>query len=181
MSSTSTLSYIIVSIAILYSFVLPKWEEVSVLRAEQSKYQDAIEKTTAIETKKNDLLAKFNEIKSEDRARIESLIPDNFDFVRLVSQIDGVGSRYGISIDKVQYREHDASVGNSIGEAQPPKIYRSASISFTFNSTYENFNKFMNDLEKSLRILDVKSIRISPTESGAYSFDMEIDTYWFAK
>lgn len=181
MSSTSTLSYIIISIAVLYALVLPKWDELSVLRAEESKYQDAILKTQQIEQKKNDLLAKFNEVKSEDRARIESLIPDKYDYVRLVSQIDSIGSRYGISIDKVQSREHDTSVGNSIGEAAPPKIYKSATISFTFNSTYENFNKFMDDLERSLRILDIKSIRISALEGSVYTYDVEIDTYWFAK
>lgn len=181
MSSTSTLSYIIISIALLYAVVLPKWEELSVLRTEQSKYEETIEKTKQIEQKKNELLAKFNEIRSEDRARIESLIPDKYDYVRLVSQIDAVGSKYGISIDKVQSSEHDTSVGNSIGDAAPAKIYKSATISFSFDATYENFGKFMDDLERSLRILDVKSIRIIAMEGSVYTFNMEIDTYWFAK
>ncbi len=181
MSSTSALSYIIISIALLYSFVMPKWADVSILLDQKSKLNQTIDSIQQIEQKKNELLARFNEISNVDRKRIESLIPDNFNYVKLVSEIDAVGSRYGISIDDVSYKELDDSVGDSIENAGPKKTYNSAILSFTFVSSYENFGKFIDALEKSLRIMDIKSMKITAQPGGLYQYSVEIETYWFSK
>lgn len=181
MSSTGALSNIIISIALLYSFVLPQWEQVSLLREEKQKLDQAVESIKKIEQKKIELLARYNEISNADRKRIESLIPDNFNYVRLVSEIDALGSQYGISIDDVSYKELDDSVGDSIDSAQPKKIYNSAILAFSFVSSYDNFGKFIDSLEKSLRIMDIKSIKIAAQPGGLYQYSLEIETYWFSK
>jgi hypothetical protein len=36
----------------------------------------------------------------------------------------------------------------------------------------------MDELEKSLRILDVKSVDLEEGEDGLHTFDVEFETYW---
>jgi Tfp pilus assembly protein PilO len=178
MSGTSIISYIIITLSLGYAFIYPTVGDLSQLSEQKQKYLDLLEKVENIEDQKNKLLAKFNEISAEDRKSIETILPSSFDFVRLVSQIDAVAKKYGIAVEKVASRELSSSVGNSIETAAPAKIYNSAVISFSFASNYENFRNFLNDLEKSLRILDSRSVKLTTQEKGALAFELEFETYW---
>ena len=178
MSNISILAYVILTLSIGYAFIYPSAGDLSKLMEEKQKYSDYVEMTGNIENKKDELLTRFNNISEEDKKNIETILPDSLDFVRLISQIDAVAANYGISIDKISSREVDPSVGSSIEEAGPQRPYRSSVIGFSFTSSYDNFNGFMAELEKSLRILDVKSVKLSIQESGVYSYNVEFETYW---
>lgn len=181
MSNTAILTYIVLILSIGYAFIYPKMGEISFLMGEKEKYENYIEIIKNIENKKNELLTEFNKISVEDKKSIESLLPNSFDFVKLISQIDAVANKYNISIDKISSKEKSSSVGDSIESAGPSEIYNSAIIGFSFVASYEKFNNFIKDLEKSLRILDIKSMKVNTQESGNYSYDVEFETYWLKK
>lgn len=178
MSNISILGYLILAVSIGYSFLYPMAGEVSTLQAEKDKYNASLAMTADIENKKNELLTEFNNISAAQKKDINTILPSSFDFVRLVSQIDAVAGKHGISIDKISSKDADQSVGENVAEAQPQPPYHSAAISFSFEASYEEFNAFMGELEKSLRILDIKNIKLEAGEGGAYTFEVEFETYW---
>jgi len=100
------------------------------------------------------------------------------DFVSLIYEIDTLASKYGISIDKTTSRDTDSSAGTSIEAAAASKPYNSSIIGFSFTASYQNFKDFIKGLEKSLRILDIKTLKINPGENGLYSFSVEFETYF---
>jgi|SRR3989344_4660564 len=179
MSGTSKLASIVVALGVAYAFVYPSLNDLSVLRAEEQKYEEAITTVQNIENRKNELLTQFNQVSATDRKKIETLLPDSLDFVRLTSDIDAIGSKYGIAIDKVSAIGHDTSSGTSIESAAPAKPYQSAVVGFSFVASYDTFVKFLNDLERSLRILDIHSIHLTPQAAGLYMYTVEFETYWF--
>jgi Tfp pilus assembly protein PilO len=178
MSSISILAYLILTISIGYAFIYSSMGDLSSLMGQKQKYDDSIIMVNNIENKKEELLAKFNNISATDRKNIETVLPSSLDFVKLVSQIDAVAANYGISVDKVTSKEVNSSVGNSVATAQPQNGYQSSVIGFSFKSSYDKFNAFMNDLGKSMRILDIRSVRLTNDKSGVYSYDVEFETYW---
>ncbi|MEK7669435.1 MAG: type 4a pilus biogenesis protein PilO [Patescibacteria group bacterium] len=178
MSNTTILFYVILTLSIGYAFIYPTAGDLSALMDERQKQENYLEMISKIEVKKNELLTEYNNISVDDKKYIGTILPDSFDFVRLISQIDAVGSKYGLSIDKTSFKEINASSGDSISEAGPPKTYQSATISFSFDASYSQFNSFMDDLGKSLRILDIKSMKLSAKETGVYSYDVEFEVYW---
>ena len=178
MSSTSILAYVIFTLSIGYAFIYSSIGGLSALIDEKQKYNNSLEMVGNIENKKNELLTKFNNISAADKKDIETILPSSLDFVRLVSQIDAVAANYGISIDKVYSRETSSSVGESIEGAKPQRPYKSSIIGFSFTAPYNKFNAFMNNLEKSLRILDIRSVKLTTQESGIYSYNIEFETYW---
>ena len=177
MSGISILTYIVLTLSVAYAFIYPSFGEVSALTQEKEKYNDALETVMNIENKKNELLTQFNSISEEDKKEINTILPTSFDFIRLISQIDAVASQHGISIDKISSKE-TASSGSSIEEAKPANSYRSAVISFSFEASYDKFLNFVNDLEKSMRILDIKSVGLQTEEKGFNAYDVEFETYW---
>ena len=178
MSSTSILTYVVLTLIVGYVFVYSPFGEVSILMNEKDKYKNYLDLVTDVEEKKNVLLAEFNKISTVDKQSINTVLPDSLDFVRLISQIDNVASRQGLSINQTSSKEVDLAVGGTIGEAQAQKSYKSATISFSFSASYEKFNVFMADLEKSLRILDIRSAKISTSDKGVYLYTVEFETYW---
>lgn len=181
MSSISIITYVVLTLTVGYAFIYSPMGEFSALMDKKEKYENSLEMVKNIESKKNELLAKFEAIPEADRKSIETALPSSVDFVKLVSQIDAIASKYGISIDNVDSKEIVSSSGNSMETAEPAKPYNSATVSFAFTASYEKFKLFLNDLEKSLRILDIKSLSLESQEkgSGLYSYKVEFEIYWY--
>ncbi len=177
MSPTSAISYIIVAFSVVYAFTLPAFRDLSLLLDEKAAFAGMVAKASEIEERKNTLLAEFNKISASDIKKIETLIPTSLNFVKLVADIDSVASRHGISIRQISSADNSASAG-SIEEAENNNGYKSATIGFEFMASYEDFNNFMNDLERSLRILDIKSVKVSSGDKGIYKYEVSLDTYW---
>ncbi|KKP56483.1 MAG: hypothetical protein UR80_C0018G0007 [Parcubacteria group bacterium GW2011_GWB1_35_5] len=178
MSSISIIAYIILALSVGYAFVYPSMGEVSILMDEKEKYETSLEMVNNIENKKNELLTEFNKISAEDKKDIDTVLPNSLNFVRLVSQISSVASKYNIVIDKTSYRKTSPSSGESIGEEQSETMFDSAIINFSFSASYPNFKNFTDDLEKSLRILDIRNIKITTGEKKEYIYEVEFETYW---
>ncbi len=178
MSNTSIIAYLILTLSIGYAFIYPATGNLSVLMKEKQKYNDSLETVSNIKNKKSELLTKFNNISVADKKNINIILPNSLNFVKLISQIDAVAANYNISIDKVTSKKTAPASGKSIGEKQPPKTYDSAIIGFSFIAPYNKFSNFMDDLEKSLRILDIRSVKLKTQENGNYSYNVEFETYW---
>jgi hypothetical protein len=179
MNPISLIIYTILTFSIGYAFIYPSFGDISNLSDQKQKYADSLEMVNNIENKKNELLTKFDAIPEADKKNIETVLPTSLDFVKLISQIDAVAAKYGISITKISSKEVSPSVGTSIESAGPQKAYQSSIIGFSFIAPYDKFNAFLNDLEKSLQILDIKSAKLVTQENQAYSYDVEFETYWY--
>ncbi|MFA6269795.1 MAG: hypothetical protein WC657_01130 [Candidatus Paceibacterota bacterium] len=178
MSNISIIAYLIISVSIGYTFAYSSFGEVTKLLDQKQKYENSLAMILSVENKKNELLTEFNAISDADKKNIDTVLPSSLDFVRLVSQIDAVAANYGISIGKISSREVGTSAGASIETTAPTKSYGSSIIQFSFDSSYDNFNKFLTDLEKSLRILDIRSIKLETQDKGVYAYTVEFETYW---
>lgn len=178
MSSISIIAFIVLTLSVGYAFIYPSFNNINGLLDQKQNYLDSLDTVSNIENKKDELLTKLNEISEEDRKDIETILPSSFNFVKLISQIDSVASRYGISVDAVTSQEVGSAIGNSIENAEAPKTYSSAIVGFAFKSSYDQFNAFLLDLERSLRILDIKSVRLETSDTGVYSYRVEFETYW---
>jgi len=179
MSNTSILAYLILTISIGYAFIYPSFGDISELQSQKQNYEDSLATVSNIENKKNELLTQYNSISEADKKNLETVLPDTFNFVRLISDIDSVASKHGISITNITSRElTDPTVGDTVETAGPEKKYKSGIVGFTFTSTYENFLLFSKELEKSLRVIDMRSVKIESENKGNFTFTVEFETYW---
>ena len=179
MSKISSLALIVIALAIGYAFVYSPMGELNILLDQKQENENSLEMMRNIENKKTELLTQYNNIPEEDKKAINTVLPDSFDFVKLVYQIDTVAAKYGISIDGIISREVNTSVGNSVDSATPEQPYKANTIGFNFLADYDKFRIFMDELEKSLRILDIRSVKINvDSKSSIYKYSVEFQTYW---
>jgi Tfp pilus assembly protein PilO len=179
MSSIAKLAYVILTAAIGWAFIYSPMGDLQSLIDQKQGYSNSLATIGNIETKKNELVTKFGNISEEEKKDIETFLPSSLNFVRLISQIDSIAANHGISIDKISSKDTTPAAGEPVEGAQPPQgSYNKALISFSFLASYDAFNAFMSELEKSMRILDINSVKLTVRPDGTYLYDVQFETYW---
>lgn len=178
MKNSTSLILLLLSVGLFYAVFMPRYERVQGLMNQQSQYREVLNNVSELGEIRDDLEVKYQNTPAQEIARLEKILPANVDTVNLAMNFDSIAARYGISIKSIRTVDSKAEVGTSIVQSSGSKPYDRITVSFSFISTYDNFRKFMADIEKSLRIIDIKSVSFQTTESGIYEFQVSVQTYW---
>ncbi len=180
MRSLIPILLIAVSAGLFYVHIDPRFQEVKGLVEQRRQYEEALQKANELKTVGQELVTKYNAIPQEDLSKLQKLVPDSLNTVKLVTDIDSIGGKHGITISAVEVTEEQVDDAQQITEGNA-KPFRTTTISFGFSATYDKLVLFLKDLEKSLQVVDVKSVsfRSEGQESdGIYEYVMAIDAYW---
>jgi len=169
---------IIISVTAFLMYVNPNYEEVRILKAESKEFDEALVKSRELHRVRDGLLSKYNTFSSTDLKKLEKLLPDNVDNVRLILDLDGIASRHGLQVSNLSIATEEKDVSKVVTDSssQVGKI----GLSLKVNASYNDFKNFVRDLEQSLRIVDVKSLNFAP-KTGVdekIDFNLTINTYW---
>ena len=183
------------SIGFFLMFTNPMYSEISELKLEKDSYNEALGNSKALENARDVLTAKKNAMNPENLVKLQKLLPENIDNIRLILEIEKIALPYGMVLKDVKYNTNkEVAKGNTTPGApaavvaQPVnKDYGVWDLEFSISGSYNNFLNFMRDLENNLRIVDVSSIQFSSTSTStsggtvtgdSYKYDFKIKTYW---
>lgn len=166
---------ILLSGGLFFFFVDPNYQEIQALREEQSQYDEALNKSAELRVVRDTLLSSYNTFDPKDIEKLDKIIPDNVDNVRLVMEIDALASKYGAVIRKVDV---NSSINETESLGRNIKKYNTINLNLVIESSYSDFVKFLGDLSSSLRIIDVNNLSFESTELGLYQFKLSFETYW---
>ncbi|MDP3958457.1 MAG: type 4a pilus biogenesis protein PilO [bacterium] len=167
------------AIGIFYFFTDPYYKEVQALTQEKASYEQALDNSKRLQAKRDELRERFNAFPVASIERLERMVPNNVDNVRLVLELDRMAAKYGMSVKNIRLdskadrnKERDL-----IGASDKP--FGSVSLEFAVDGPYRNFVSFMEDLEKSLRVVDIESVSFSVSgDLGVSQHNVRIKTYW---
>ena len=172
--------------AVFFMVTRPGYEKLQTTEKEIREYNQALEKAAELQQLKQSLLSHYNAFNSADLDRLHKLLPDHVDNVRLVLDLDSMAGRHAMALQNVVV-SNPVSEGTTgpapIGGGGKQK-YGSLTLKFSTHGTYENFTEFLQDLEASLRIVDLVSLALEReagtpgSPSPAYRYEMTIRTYW---
>jgi hypothetical protein len=171
---------IIGSLVLFGVFTNPRYAKVRELQAEANAFDSALERSKELISIRDALLARYNAFPSDTIARLNTMLPNSIDTVRLIIDVNTLASKYGMSLASIAIGAPDeAAVG---GQALGPATseYGTLSLSFAVSASYDRFRAFLNDLERSLRLIDVTEVGfgIASKETGLTTYTVEITTYW---
>lgn len=168
---------IIIAVASFFTFTDPLYTKVKDIEKEEVQYDEALSKSRELQTIRDALLSKFNTFNLSDIERLEKLLPNNVDNVRLILEIDNTASKYGMNLRDVSISGGDDNNSKNIVEATAKDFY-TITLSFTVSSSYENFVKFIEELENKLRIVDISRIMFKASDSDFNEYRVSLKTYW---
>ncbi len=183
-----------IAIAGFFTFTSPLYKEITGIKSQVSAYDEALSNSKALEAERDKLTQKYNSIDPENLRKLETLLPDNVDNIRLILEVEKIAAPYGMVLKDVKYDTTTKSETPIQGAAQAVAAAQEAArkdygiweLEFSTSGSYANFLNFIRDLEQNLRIVDVSSIEFS-SESGtgaavsnlaSYKYSFTVRTYW---
>ena len=178
MQNNTAIVLLVLSAGLFYTFTNVQYKEVKEFSAVAEQYRNVLNDISSITELRDNLLVTYQALPKEEIDRLNKVVPDNVDAVRLALDLDGMASRYKISIKNIQVVLGTNPNAQTIVLPEYANAYEQATVTFSFISNYENFMKFLGDIEKSLRVMDIKGVSFTTTDSGLYDFQVSVNTYW---
>ncbi len=156
------------------------YQGVQGLQARVGAFNEALNKTQSLRDQRDDLLAKRRTFSSEDLQKLEHALPDNVDNIRLIIDINSIAARHGLTLKGVSLGTVSGSKNapNPLASGSTGDPVGSVSVGFSVSAGYDDFLAFLQDLEHSLRIVDVEKISLKNGQGSLYDITLSIRTYW---
>ncbi|MEA3398360.1 MAG: hypothetical protein U9R06_01290 [Patescibacteria group bacterium] len=124
-------------------------------------------------------IKEYNKIKAEDIEKARKMIPENYNHEELFTDFEAIIKGQGfllnslsINSEKIDASKNNAKTDTFVNSAGVGKIKINAQIS---GVDYKNLLNLLDVFENNLRLMDVESLKWSPSGS---SLDLEIVTYY---
>jgi len=163
--------------------ISPLYEQVNTAKSEEQNINDALQKTKNIGDIAEELRSKVESISVSDINKLDVLLPENIDEIRFLNMLNSIAQRQGLALSQLNVTSDNGEV--SVTEITTLAQTKILTASFSVFAPYETFKSFLNDLEKSLSLIDVDSIIISVPEYGvdtiatdSYTYSIKLSTYW---
>lgn len=177
--------YLALAIGIFYGVSNPILAEVSELRADKAELSLALRRAVELRGVADRLRSEYYSFTEAERERLNRLIPDNVDNVKLIIDINNIASRYEMIINDAKIE----TGGATVEDGQDPSVrlidnpsgaisQGTVDIAFTVTGPYEVFRDFLGDLASSLRLVDVKLVSFKSVPEGDYQYSVKLSTYW---
>ena len=196
---------LLIAAGVFFLYTQPTYDNVKAIQLQIDQYNQVLDKATELKQLRQSLLTRFNEFKPDDLDRLQKLLPDHVDNIRLIMDLDNLAGDFGMTLQNVSISNApsasastDQTAISAVGASE--QKYDSLTMGFTTSSTYADFVRFLEKLESSLRIVDLTSLSISRNGSSAaaaapqsktktslssataneptYTFKITIKTYW---
>lgn len=179
MKNIISIIVIIISIATFVLVVQPQYIEIQEMRKTEVELERVLDNARRLQSLRDDLLEKRQSIANTDIRRLEKLIPESADNVKLILEFEQISNRNNLEIQAASAVKDESETGDQQTFDVETNDYGVITLDFTLQGSYNDFIGFLEDIEKNLRITDIRSLSISPSEeSTGYGFDISIDTYW---
>ncbi|HVV38916.1 MAG TPA: hypothetical protein VHD31_01160 [Candidatus Paceibacterota bacterium] len=171
---------IVSAIALFAVWTNPTYEGTKSIQAKVGSYDDALNKSQELRTVRDEKVAAFNTFSATDKARLERVLPDNVDNIHLIIDINSIAARHGLALKNVQLGEisDGSSAPSNLAVGASGEAIGSISLGFTVSASYDNFLLLLQDIEHSLRVIDVEKISFTAGDKGLSDYTLSIRTYW---
>jgi Tfp pilus assembly protein PilO len=159
----------------------PTYQGLKGTQTEVAAYNDALDKSQELKGLRDKLQSTRNAFSPQDEQKLVRLLPDQVDNIRLIIDINNIAARHGLSLGNVALGEvsNSSQQQNTLAVGPSSEPVGSVSLGFSVVASYDDFLSFLQDVEHSLRILDVENLSFNTTaQGGKYTFDFTIRTYW---
>ncbi|OHA84420.1 MAG: hypothetical protein A2937_01650 [Candidatus Yonathbacteria bacterium RIFCSPLOWO2_01_FULL_47_33b] len=214
-----SLIVIVFSIAFGVFYSKPAYDDIKNARADIEKLDKTAQSTSEIKDIIEQTGKSLSAVDADDLARFDVFLPETLDGIRFANNLQHIGSANGLILSdiKVEQKEKektqeksastqptpgtvskvlaidrpiaDATTPAAKGGTEAKEKFLATKASFTFATTYSGFLLFLNDMEKSLGLINITSLSFKElaasgdekaTQKGVpplYQFNIEIETY----
>lgn len=149
-------------------------EGIIATRSLSKDYDATLEQAKSISGRATDLKNRYGRVSSDDKEKMNIILPDTIDSVALIDEVNTIFNKSGFKISDINYNR--GVYGGLPGY----------SMLISTRGTYESFKNLVHNLETSMRFYTIKSISFSvpdkkdeKNDPNILDFSLKIETYSF--
>ena len=107
-----------ISISIFFVFTNPIYTDIGLIKAQVASYDEALNNSKALAGARDVLTQKYNSINPDDLVKLQKLLPDNIDNIRLILEIEQIAVPYSMVLKNIKYNattSGTSGTGSSLG------------------------------------------------------------------
>lgn len=202
---------IVIAVGLFFTYVRPSFEDVKGIQDETAEYAQAVEKASELQQRISELKQRQSSISLANLERLEALLPDRVDEVAILLDVDALATLHHLTFGDIKVEEKESAETeppdapselvtadmpspeeNLFGDetalgTDPNGVLRSQystlDISFSVAGAYSDFRLFLQDIERSLVLMEVTRIVFitsegnDAAENNAPSFTVRVRLY----
>ncbi|MBP9749182.1 MAG: hypothetical protein KBD21_00360 [Candidatus Pacebacteria bacterium] len=183
-----------VTVGLVFSYILPAVDAYKALNVQEERVTKVLDDSRTFQEKLETLIMQRASIPDEKRKRLEQMIlPDHLDVVRFIIQLDMLASKNGVQVRSFAF-PRVAETANTAEKAAEGAQVSSALFTIDMQTNYQQFKRFLQDIEQSAKLMDVVSLnvdvpstifvkeggseRLTEITSNTQVYTLGIHTYW---
>ena len=92
-----------IAIAGFFMFTKPLYKDISDLRTQVASYNEALNNSQSLEAERDKLTQKYNTIDKDNLTKLEKMLPDSVNNIRLILEIEKLSLQYGMALKDIKY------------------------------------------------------------------------------
>lgn len=173
---------VVLAIGLFALYTNPTYQDadgIKALQAKAAEYDRALTQSSELRAARDELLSKRNTFSTDDVRKLERVLPDNVDNIRLIIDIQNIAARYRLQVKNVALGASSADAqSQSLATGAGAQSVGSVDLGFSVDASYDNFLAFLTDLERSVRVVDVEKVGFSVGQGDLNTYSLQIKTYW---
>jgi len=172
---------VVISILIVVVVVNPSLNKLKMVQQQLVELRQSEKRVNELMSIYDNLRTTYQQISVQDRQVLEKALPSNVNNVRLILELERIAELRGLGFKDVDVVLKTDPGSGTAGAST--KQLRKVQAKITLVGDYKAFVQYMGDLEKSLRILTIRSVDFrtiraekKPTQ---FEYDLVLETYWF--
>lgn len=173
---------LLLAVGLFFGYINPTWlGSIAETKAAIESTDVALTAAGTYAKREADLLLERNAIDESNLKRLELMVPSSVDNVALILSIYGLAARSGFVLSSIDIAKDTPAAQSStpgLGSASVAGPTSSIDLTLAGTGNYKAFMAFIEGLERSQRILDVRNVRVTSAPTGVYSYQMSVRFYW---
>ncbi|MEI7463552.1 MAG: hypothetical protein WCK03_04140 [Candidatus Taylorbacteria bacterium] len=185
---------IILAVGIYLTVTKKMLDESKAVQVVNAQYLSAMDSADQLISGRDKVLKDYNNLSLSDKERLNKMIPNTVDNIRLVIDLNNVAQQHGFSLKNIRAVAASQAAKSSSGSTQSAPVQQvstqttstniaapvldTVTVSFSVSAPYLQFISFLQDLEADLRIMDLTHMTLSANDTGTYDYSVEFRTYW---
>jgi len=172
---------VVAAIGLFVGYTNRAFQATKMVNAQVQAYDAALTTSTELRARREQLLRERDTLSPESIQKLERMLPDTVDNIRLIIDINNIAARHSLTLKNVSLGNVSSASGArsavAVGASGDP--VGSIELGFGVTASYDKFMAFMLDLEHSLRLIDIEKVSFKnsgPTDVTDYT--LTIRTYW---
>jgi Tfp pilus assembly protein PilO len=184
MKNIFSIIFIGAAIASFVIIVQPRYKEIQELQKKSGELEQVLANARKLQSLRDELLEKRNSLNQTDLTRLEKMVPDSVDNVKLILELQNIANQYNLQIEAANTNKEETTEEGKEPKKEASLVdvesrdYGIITLNFNITGNYQNFLSFLRDIERNLRVTDIRNVAFASDGTGVYSFQLSLDTYW---